>query len=189
LNDLDQLEQELATLRQRVAQSLEIVDDLSQAKQQFAQLSQTHQSLQQTLDEAKTLLAQSPISSSIESRLAQLESQTDIRYEQLQAQLTNFRFDFDAMTRQFQEQLDRSQSKLSYLQRDTEQESQGGDAERLQWLESSLQHLNSTLYADRSTIQNLERRYITLKRMVDIIAVVGFVSIMLMALVIGLFKA
>jgi chromosome segregation ATPase len=189
LNDIDQLEQELSALRQRVAQSLAVVDDLSQAKQQFAQLAETHQSLQQALDEAKSLLVQSQNSSSLEPRLAQLESQTDVRYEQLQAQLTNFRFDFDAMTRQFQEQLDRGQGQLSQMKRSGTQEPKGDDSERLQWLESSLQHLNSTLYADRSTLQKLERRYITLKRMVDIIAVVGFVSIMLMGLVVGLFRA
>lgn len=188
MNEIDQLEQELAALRRRFAQSLEIVEDLSQVKLQFTELSKMHQALQATLEQAKALL-EHPHEQAMEPRLTQLESQTDMRYEQLQAQLTNFRFDFDAITRQLQEQLERGQDQLVNLKQGSDhQQLNQDDVERVKWLESSLQHLNSTLYADRSTLQKLDRRYSSLKRTVDIIAVAGFVSIVLMGLLIFMFR-
>ncbi|HEY9826891.1 MAG TPA: hypothetical protein V6D19_15745 [Stenomitos sp.] len=183
MSEIEQLEQELAELRRRFAQALSVVEDLSQVKAYFSDLSQKHQALETSLEKAKVFL-ENPPEPSLEPRLAQLESQVDVRYEQLQAQLTNFRFDFDAVTRQLKEQIDRDQAKLHELNKGHPVSENSEDGDRLKWLESSLQHLNSSIYADRSMLQKLERRYNNLKRLVDIIAVVGVTGFILIVVLI-----
>jgi DNA repair exonuclease SbcCD ATPase subunit len=184
LNEIDHLEQELGALRQRFAQSAEVLEDLSQIKEKFQTLSDSYQALQGSIDQAKAFLEASPT----ESRLAQVEAQMDVRYEQLQAQLTNLRFDFEATTRQLREDADRNLTMpRSTSPSDVKQGPLGSIEEdnRIKWIESSLQHLNTSVYADRSMLQKLDRRVSTLKRTIDIIAVAGFVVFMfLFALVI-----
>jgi chromosome segregation ATPase len=183
LNEIDQLEQELVALRQRFAQSLEVLEDLAHIKEKFSTLSNTYQVLQNNIDQAKTFL-ETASTPSVEPRLAQLETEMDIRYEQLQAQLTNLRFDSDAAARQLREEVELEQQKLAHLSQNGDQLPSGiEDANRIKWVESSLQHLNSSVYADRAALQKLERRMSSIKRMIDIIAVTGFVSFMVMGLI------
>jgi chromosome segregation ATPase len=188
LNEIDQLEQELVALRQRFAQSLEVLEDLAHVKEKFDTLSETYQVLQNRLDQAKTFL-ETASPQAVEPRLAQLEAQMDMRHEQLQAQLTNLRFDSDAAARQLREDVALEQQKLTTLNGNSEQ-FQGGkeDANRVKWVESALQHLNSSVYADRAALQKLDRRVAGIKRMIDIIAVTGFVGFMVMGLTFFILK-
>ncbi|WP_404787520.1 hypothetical protein [Altericista sp. CCNU0014] len=183
MNDINQLEQELIALRQRFAQSLEILDELSQIKEKFSTLSDTYQVLKDNVDRAKTFLETAP-HASVEPRLGQLETQVDIRHEQLQAQLTNLRFDFDATTRQLREEVERHR-KIEGFQEGAEQPfASGEEANRLKWVESSLQQMVSSVYSDRDVLHKLDRRVSNLKRTTDVLAVVGFVGFMLMGLMI-----
>ncbi len=188
MNDINQLEQEIIALRQRFAQSLEILDELSQIKEKFSTLSNTYQTLKDSIDQAKTLLETVP-SEAVEPRLGQLETQVDIRHEQLQAQLTNLRFDFDATTRQLREEMEREHQKIEdFREGDGQAFIHAEDANRLKWVESSLQQMVSSVYSDRDILHKLDRRVSNLKRTTDIIAVVGFVSFMLLGLMILVFK-
>jgi DNA anti-recombination protein RmuC len=188
LNDINQLEQELIALRQRFAQSVEILDELSKIKEKFSTLSETYEVLQGSIDQAKTLLDAVP-SDAVEPRLGQLETQVDIRHEQLQAQLTNLRFDFDATTRQLREEVEREHQKIEDFREGNDPAFiSGEDANRLKWVESSLQQMVSSVYSDRDVLHKLDRRVSTLKRTMDIIAVAMFVGFMLTGLLILVFK-
>jgi DNA anti-recombination protein RmuC len=188
LNDINQLEQELIALRQRFAQSVEILDELSHIKEKFSTLSETYEVLQGSIDRAKTLLDAVP-TEAVEPRLGQLETQVDIRHEQLQAQLTNLRFDFDATTRQLREEVEREHQKIEDFREGNEQAFVNAeDANRLKWVESSLQQMVSSVYSDRDVLHKLDRRVSNLKRTTDIIAVGGFVAFMLLLFMILVFK-
>jgi DNA anti-recombination protein RmuC len=184
LNEIDQLEQELVALRQRFTQSLEVLEDLVHIKEKFDTLSDTYQLLQSNIDQAKTFL-ETASTPSVEPRMIQLEAEMDVRYEQLQAQLTNLRFDSDAAARQLREEVELEQQKLAHLSQNSDQLPGGAaeDINRIKWVESSLQHLNSSVYADRAALQKLDRRVVSIKRMIDIIAVAGFVGFMVMGLI------
>jgi chromosome segregation ATPase len=175
LNEIDQVEQELSELKQRFAQSAQVLDDLAHLKVQFSELTQTYQAVQASLGQAEQILKGSPEQSeALGIKLSQIESQFEMRYEQLQAQLTNSRFDFDATNRQLQEQVEQYHQELGRLRQSQDKSSANlDDGDRIQWLESSLQHFNSSMYADRTALQKLERNYNDLKRVVDIIVVVG----------------
>jgi DNA repair exonuclease SbcCD ATPase subunit len=175
LNEIDQIEQELSELKQRFTQSAQVLDDLAHLKVQFSEFTQTYQAIQSSLGQAEQALKGSPEQSeALDTRLTHIESQFEMRYEQLQAQLTNSRFDFDATNRQLQEKIEQDHQELTRL-RQTQQKSSANldDSDRIQWLESSLQHFNSSMYSDRTALQKLERNYNDLKRVVDIMMVVG----------------
>jgi chromosome segregation ATPase len=178
LNEIDRLEKELLELRQRFAQSIGVLEELSQIRSQFAALSHTHEALQANLEKTKQFLETLPAESGgMDKRFLQLESQFEVRHEQIQAQLTNFRFDFDAMTRQLREEIQRRSQDLKRGEiSNGELATSGEEADRLQWLESSLQHLNASLYSEQANVQKLDRRVTSLKRNFDIMAIAGFVS-------------
>ncbi|NJM77908.1 MAG: hypothetical protein HC852_21720 [Acaryochloridaceae cyanobacterium RU_4_10] len=176
MNEIDRLEKELLELRQRFAQSIGVLEELSQIRSQFAALSHTHEAMQANLEKTKQFLDSLPDRpDGLDKRFLQLESQFEVRHEQIQAQLTNFRFDFDAMTRQVREEIQRRSQALNQNS-NGESHLTGEDADRLQWLESSLQHLNASLYSEQANIQKLDRRLTSLKRNFDIMAIAGFVS-------------
>jgi chromosome segregation ATPase len=178
LNEIDRLEKELLELRQRFAQSLGVLEELSQIRSQFAALSQTHEALQANLEKTKQFLETLPAESGgMDKRFLQLESQFEVRHEQIQAQLTNFRFDFDAMTRQLREEIQRRSQVLNLGEiSNGESTTNGEEADRLQWLESSLQHLNASLYSEQANVQKLDRRVTSLKRNFDFMAIAGFLA-------------
>jgi chromosome segregation ATPase len=178
LNEIDRLEKELLELRQRFAQSIGVLEELSQVRSQFTALSHTHEALQANLEKTKQFLETLPAESGgIDKRFLQLESQFEVRHEQIQAQLTNFRFDFDAMTRQVREEIQRRNQALNLAENSNgEFRLAGEDADRLQWLESSLQHLNASLYSEQANVQKLDRRVTSLKRNFDFMAIAGFVA-------------
>ncbi len=175
MNEIDQIEQELSELKQRFAQSAQVLDDLAHLKVEFSELTQTYQAIQSSLGQAEEILKGTPAQSEVlGKKLSQVESQFEMRYEQLQAQLTNSRFDFDATGRQLQEKIEQNHQELIRLRQAQEKFSANPEEDdRIQWLESSLQHFNSTMYADRTALQKLERNYSDLKRVVDIVVVVG----------------
>jgi chromosome segregation ATPase len=186
LNEIDQLEQEIIALRQRFAQSSEVLEDLSQIKKKFDNLSNSYQVLQGSIAQAKEFLDTSP-TDTIEPRLAQVEAQMDIRHEQLQAQLTNLRFDFEATTRQLREDSDHDLKKLSQPKLGNEPAFGVEDESRFKWMESSLQHLNTSVYADRAMLQKLDRRVSNLKRTIDIVAICGSVGFMILLIAVAIF--
>jgi chromosome segregation ATPase len=182
LNEIDQIEQELSELKQRFAQSARVLEELTHVRMQFSEISQTYEALQLSLIKAEQALAVSDgQSEAVDARLSQMESQFETRYEQLQAQLTNFRFDFDATNRQLHEKVEQEHHELTRIKQAQENTlAHEDDGDRLQWLENSLQHFNSSIYADRNSLQKLERSYSDLKRIVDIVIVVGPVMFLLM---------
>ncbi len=181
MNEIDQIEQDLLELKQRFTQSADVLEELSQIKAQFSDLSQSRQALEASLAKADQLFNQSPEQlQSVETKFAQVEQQFESRYEQLQAQLTSFRFDFDAINRQLHEKIEQDRQGITRLEEVHEQALANlgvDDADRLKWIESSLQHFNASIYNDRTALQKLERRYTDLKRLVNIMAVVGGVAI------------
>jgi chromosome segregation ATPase len=184
LNEIDQLEQELSELRRRFSQSVGVLEELSQVRSQFADLNQTHQALKDNLARAQSFLDKLPAQSGgLDQKFSHLESQVEQRHEQLQAQLTNFRFDFDSMTRQMREEIDRVNRETNPLDSSGDKNRISLDEnDRLKWLESSLQHLNASIYAEQANLQALDRRLNQLKRTVDIIAMAGFVGIVIIFL-------
>ncbi len=176
MNEIDQLEQELSELRRHFSQSVGVLEELSQVRSQFADLTQTHKLLQTNLARAQEFLDKLPNQSGgLDKRFIQLEANVEQRHEQLQAQLTNFRFDFDSMTRQMREEIDRAGQAIGRLEPPADKNNIDlDDNERLKWLESSLQHLNASIYAEQANLQTLDRRLHKLKRTVDIIAMTGF---------------
>lgn len=190
MNEIDQIEQELSELKQRFAQSAQVLEDLAQLKGQFSELTQTYQAIQSSLGQAEQMLKGSPEQSeALGARLSQIESQFETRYEQLQAQLTNSRFDFDATSRQLQEKMEQDHHVLTQLKQ-TQEKSVANldDGDRIQWIESSLQHFNSSMYADRTALQKLERNYNDLKRVVDIMMIAGPIACVLIILFVLIFK-
>jgi DNA repair exonuclease SbcCD ATPase subunit len=189
LNEIDQLEQELIALRQRFAQSAAVLEELYQIKGKFDNLSDSYQTLQSAIDQAKAFLEASSTASSIEPRFAQVEAQMNTRYEQIQAQLTNLRFDFEATTRQLREDAERSPQKTSQGNLgDIPSLGNVEDENRIKWMESSLQHLNTSVYSDRAALQKLDRRVNTLKRTIDIVAVAGAASVIFLGLLMVIFR-
>jgi chromosome segregation ATPase len=188
LNEIDQIERELLELRQRFAQSAEVLEELTLIKAQFSELSHSRQELQARLEQAEQLFNQSPgQTQTFEARLSQIEQQLETRSEQLQAQLTSFRFDFDAINRQLHEKIEQDHQGLARLEEAQEQTLASlsvDDADRLKWIESSLQHFNASIYNDRTSLQKLERRCTELKRNVDIIAIIGGIAFFLAILTI-----
>lgn len=182
MSDIDQLEQELSELRQRLSRSLTALDELSQVQSQLASLSQTQLALDSALAEAKEFLANPP-EANWEPRLKQVEAQLDVRYEQLQAQILNFRCDFDALTHQLQE--DRGLQPGPAMVTGGETDSEG----RLKWLESSIQHLNSSVYNERSSLQTLDRKVKNLKRTLDVVMIIVFVGFMALFATFVMFRA
>jgi uncharacterized protein (DUF3084 family) len=178
LNEIEQLEKELSELRQRFSQSIGVLEELSQIRAQFVDLSLTYEALQDNLEKAKQVLDNLPAQSDgLDKRFLQLESQFEARHEQIQAQLTNFQFDFNAMARQLREEIQRRSQATNPVEHSIgESLLTGEDADRLQWLESSLQHLNASLYSEQANVQKLDRRISSLKRNFDIMAIAGFVA-------------
>jgi hypothetical protein len=188
LNEIDQLERELIALRQRFAQSAEVLEDLAQIKKQFDQLFSSYQVLQANINQAKAVLEKSSIET-IEPRIAQVETQMDVRYQQIQAQLTNLRFDFEAATRQLREDVEQDSKKLSQTHLGNAAAlGNVEDENRIKWIESSLQHLNTSVYSDRSMLQKLDRRVTNLKRTIDIVSVAGGVLLTFLGLAVFIFR-
>jgi hypothetical protein len=81
------------------------------------------------------------------------------------------------MTRQVREEIQRRNQALNLAENSNgEFRLAGEDADRLQWLESSLQHLNASLYSEQANVQKLDRRVTSLKRNFDFMAIAGFVA-------------
>ena len=186
MNEIDQIEQELLELKQRFTQSVGVLEELSEIRAQFSDLSQSRQALEASLAKADKLFNHSPEQlQSFEMKFAQIEQQFEVRYEQLQAQLTSFRFDFDAINRQLHEKIEQDRQGITRLEEVHEQALANlgvDDADRLKWIESSLQHFNASIYNDRTALQKLERRYTELKRLVNIITLAGSVALLLLIL-------
>ncbi len=154
--EIDQIEQELFKLRQRFAQSAQVLDDLSQVRSQFTQLSQAQQDLP----------AQS---AELEQRVLQLESQIETSSQQLQSQITNLHLEFDGVIRQLREEISYSQ------QSDIEQAPEG---DGLQPLKDSHEYLLNSLHAYSANLEKLERRCHSLEDTVGVmklVVLIGFV--------------
>ena len=190
MSEIDHIEQELFALRQQFSQSAALLGELSQIDQKFRQFSQDQQSLRATINEIKSLVENPQVEhGGLEQRLTQLETQVETRYEQLQAQLTNFRCDFDAMTRQVREELEQRQNLLhQFEQADLDALAKLTDGNRLQWIENSVQHLNSTVFADRSVLQSLERKHKTLNQTLNITTLIGFIGFVVLFMMILIFR-
>jgi chromosome segregation ATPase len=155
--EIDQIEQELFKLRQRFAQSAQVLDDLSQVRSQFTQLSQAQQDLP----------AQS---AGYEQRVLQLESQLETSSQQLQSQITNLHLEFDAVIRQLREE-------LSYSRQTDGEQSPEGDG--LQPLKDSHEYLINSLHAYSANLERLERRCNSLEDTVGVMKIVVSVGFML----------
>jgi len=171
LTAIDQIEKELADLRNRFSQAFQVLDDFSQLQTHFEQLTQTQQDLEATLGRAQNTL-QASSTPVLQEQYSQLEAQLEAKYAQLHSELLDLRHSFEATTYDLQDQLHQDRNQLHQLGQNANAPS-SMDNNKLDWLENSMQDLSNLIYADRSALQHLDRRLNHVKRITDIITVVG----------------
>jgi DNA anti-recombination protein RmuC len=157
--EIDQIERELSTLRQKFAQSAKVLDELSEVQTQFTQLSQAHQDLPGQ-------------SAGLEEQVSQLESQLETSAQQLQSQITNLHFEFDAIIRQLREE-------ISYSQQGHQEPN--SDSSGLQPLKDSHEYLLNSLHAYSANLEKLERRCHSLEDTVGVMKLVVLIGFVLFA--------
>lgn len=172
MRPIDQIEKELEDLRSRFSQAFQVLDGFSQLQIHFEQLTQTQAELEHSLSRAKESLRESPIPAQLQEQHNQLETQLEAKYAQLQSELLDLRHSFEASTYDLQDQLHHDRNQLKQLEQSTGTVP-GTDNNKLDWLENSMQDLSNLIYADRSALQHLDRRLNHVKRMTDILTVVG----------------
>lgn len=165
---IDQIEKELADLRSRFSQAFQVLDDLSQIQTHFEQLTQTQQDLEATLSRAQNTLSASSTPVALQEQYSQLEA----KYTQLHSEMLDLRHSFEATTYDLQDQLHQDRNQLNQLGQNATTPS-SMDNSKLDWLENSMQDLSNLIYADRSALQHLDRRLNYVKRVTDIITIVG----------------
>lgn len=178
MSAIDQIERELEDLRSRFSQAFQVLDNLAQLQTHFEHLTQTQQELEQSLTQAKERLQGSSLPSDLQEKYAELESQFEAKYTQLQSEVLDLRHSFEATTYDLQDQLHHDRTQIKQL----EQSSgvvPGGDNNKMDWLENSMQDLSNLIYADRSALQHLDRRLNHVKRITDILTVGGGVLVFL----------
>lgn len=173
MSAIDQLEKELEDLRSRFSQAFQVLDGFSQLQTHFEQLTQTQQELEQSLSQAKNSLEDASAPSELQEQYTELESQFETKYAQLQSEILDLRHSFEATTYDLQEQLHHDRSQLKQLEQTATVPDPGADTNKLDWLENSMQDLSNLIYADRSALQHLDRRLNHVKRVTDIITIVG----------------
>ncbi|WP_299407417.1 hypothetical protein [Acaryochloris sp. IP29b_bin.148] len=169
---IDQIEKELEDLRGRFSQAFQVLDDFSQLQTHFEQLTQAQQELEQSLSQAKDRLQTSSAPGQLHEQYTQLEEQFETKYAQLHSELLDLRHSFEATTYDLQDQLHQDRGQLKQLEQ-TSGIAPGGDNNKIEWLENSMQDLSNLIYADRSALQHLDRRLNHVKRVTDIMTIVG----------------
>lgn len=182
MSAIDQLEKELESLRSRFSQAFQVLDGFSELQTHFEQLTQTQQELEQSLSQAKNSLEEASVPSQLQEQYVELESQFDTKYAQLQSEILDLRHSFEATTYDLQEQLHHDRSQLQQLEQATTP-APGSDTNKLDWLENSMQDLSNLIYADRSALQHLDRRLNHVKRVTDIITIVGASGFFVMTII------
>lgn len=185
---IDQIEKELADLRSRFSQAFQVLDDLSQLQTHFEQLTQTQQDLEVTLSRAQNALQASSTPVALQEQYSQLEAQLEAKYTQLHSELLDLRHSFEATTYDLQDQLHQDRSQLHQLGQHASTPS-SMDNNKLDWLENSMQDLSNLIYADRSALQHLDRRLNHVKRVTDIITIVGASCIFVITVVLFVTRA
>ncbi len=183
MSAIDQLEKELEDLRSRFSQAFQVLDGFSQLQTHFEQLTQAQQELEQSLDRAKNTLQETSAPAQLQEQYSELESQLEAKYAQLQSELLDLRHSFEATTYDLQEQLHHDRSQLKQLEQ-TADSSPGADTNKLDWLENSMQDLSNLIYADRSALQHLDRRLNHVKRVTDIMTIVGASCFFVMTIIV-----
>jgi len=179
LSAIDRLEKELEGLRSRFSEAFQVLDGFSQLQTHFEQLTRTQQELEQSLSQAKNSLQET----SEPAQYAELESQLEAKFAQLQSEILDLRHSFEATTYDLQEQLHHDRSQLKQLDQMTAP-APGADTNKLDWLENSMQDLSNLIYADRSALQHLDRRLNHVKRVTDIMTIVGASGFFVMTIII-----
>lgn len=169
---IDQIERELEDLRSRFSQAFQVLDNFSQLQTHFEQLTQTQQELEQSLSRAKDTLQASSVPAQLQEQYTQLESQMEAKYAQLHSELLDLRHSFEATTYDLQDQLHQDRGQFKQLEQNAGIPP-GADNNKLDWLENSMQDLSNLIYADRSALQHLDRRLNHVKRVTDIMTIVG----------------
>ncbi|KAI9132872.1 hypothetical protein [Acaryochloris sp. CCMEE 5410] len=182
MSAIDQLEKELEDLRSRFSQAFQVLDGFSQLQTHFEQLTQTQQELEQSLSQAKNSLEDASAPSELQEQYTELESQFEAKYAQLQSDILDLRHSFEATTYDLQEQLHHDRNQLKQLEQ-TASPAPGADTNKLDWLENSMQDLSNLIYADRSALQHLDRRLNHVKRVTDIITIVGASGFFVMTII------
>lgn len=183
MSAIDQIERELEDLRSRFSQAFQVLDGFSQLQTHFEQLTQTQQELEESLDRAKDSLQKSSMSTQLQEQYTQLESQIEAKYAQLHTELLDLRHSYEATTYDLQDQLHQDRSQLKQLGQPSGS-TPGTDHNKLDWLENSMQDLSNLIYADRSALQHLDRRLNHVKRVTDIITIVGASGFFVMTIIV-----
>ncbi|WP_299484655.1 hypothetical protein [Acaryochloris sp. IP29b_bin.137] len=168
MSAIDQIERELQDLRSRFSQAFQVLDGFAQLQTHFEHLTQTQQELEESLNQAKDRLQDTSVPTHLQEKYTELETQ----YAQLQSELLDLRHSFEATTYDLQEQLHHDRSQIKQLEQSAGT-APGADSNKMEWLENSMQDLSNLIYADRSALQHLDRRLNHVKRVTDIITIVG----------------
>lgn len=183
MSAIDQIERDLQDLRSRFSQAFQVLDDFAQLQTHFEHLTQTQQELEQSLNQAKDRLQDTPVPTHLQEKYTELESQFEAKYAQLQSELLDLRHSFEATTYDLQDQLHHDRSQLKQLEKSAGT-TPGTDNNKMDWLENSMQDLSNLIYADRSALQHLDRRLNHVKRVTDIITIVGASCFFIMTVIV-----
>lgn len=179
MTPVNQIEQEFEELRKRSHEAFQVLDQFTQLHSQLEQLTQTQQELDQYLQQVQTLLQASPIA----NQSLELETQVDHRFTQFHSELLELRQNFEATTYDLQRQLRQDRIQIKHLEQCQQDPDSSQDGRKLAWLEDSLQDLSSLIYADRSALQHLDRRVNQAKRTIDLLSLLGPLSLIIMTVV------
>lgn len=181
MSAIDQVERELKDLRSRFSQAFQVLDGFAQLQTHLERLAQTQEELEQSLSQAKERLQ----ASSSPTDLNDLESKLEDRCSQLHSELLDLRHSFEATTYELRDQLHHEQTQIKQLEKFAGTTS-GADNNKMDWLENSMQELSNLIYADRSALQHLDRRLKQVKRLTDVLTIVGGCCFFIMTLIIFL---
>jgi len=180
LSAIDQVERELKDLRSRFSQAFQVLDGFAQLETHLERLAQTQEELEQSLNQAKDRLQDSSTND-----FSDLESKIEDRCSQLHSELLDLRHSFEATTYELRDQLHHEQTQIKQLEKFAGTTS-GSDSNKMDWLENSMQELSNLIYADRSALQHLDRRLKQVKRLTDVLTIVGGCCFFIMTLIIFL---
>ncbi len=162
MRELENIEQELADLRSRFKQALEVLEGLAEVQAQFQDLSQTHLKLKEYVEIAAATLAEvDQAQSRMNQHFLELEKGVDARGDKFRQELLEVRNELENADRNLSEKLARQMSYLS--------EGNQFDARHVERLE----RLEAHMYGAESYIRKLDRRLRTIRDIL-ISVLIGF---------------
>lgn len=158
MNGIDQIEQELADLRNRFRESAKILDNLHRIQARFEEMAQTQKDLESDLSSAKEYLESMSNSTEIElNKQVELIAGTENRHRQLEADFIDFKQTILIEINGIKEQINHQFKHLSQLENLHKQDlDKPNILEQLKKLEISVQDISSLAYTNHSDLRRIE---------------------------------